>query len=183
MLIRLGKTNATPADAVDLVLECHERIRFFCALARRVARAAPSDAEGIAEAAARVRRYFVEALPLHARDEEESILPRLQGREPAVDAALAAMTREHAEHAAPLAAVVAACGALASDPVRIDEVGPVLAEAARELEGHFVAHLAGEEVVILPAMRRLLAQAEDAEIVREIRARRGVADEPRAPER
>jgi hypothetical protein len=175
MLIRLGRTS-TPSDAADLVLECHERIRFFCALARRIPSSPASDAGAIAEAAARVRRYFVEALPLHARDEEESILPRLGGREPAVDAALAAMTREHAEHEAPLAAVVTACGILAGEPGRLGEVAPALADAARELEAHFVTHLAGEETVIVPAMRRLLDPAADAEIVREIRARRGAGD-------
>jgi hemerythrin-like domain-containing protein len=175
MLIRLGKA-ATTGGAVELVLECHERIRHFCALARRIPGAALENPAAIAEAAERVRRYFVEALPLHARDEEESLLPRLRGREPALDAALAAMTREHGEHAAPLAAVVAACETLAREPGRLAEVAPALAEAARELEAHFVVHLAGEETEILPAMRRLLDAATDAEIVREIRARRGAGE-------
>src|SRR5512132_579542 len=108
MLTRLG-APAAPDDAVGLLLECHDRIRSFLALARRVAQAGPAERDGVAEAAARVRRYFAEALPLHARDEEESILPRLRGREPAVDAELAAMEREHREHGPPLAALVAAC--------------------------------------------------------------------------
>ncbi|HEX9400550.1 MAG TPA: hemerythrin domain-containing protein [Anaeromyxobacter sp.] len=53
--------------------------------------------------------YFTEALPLHARDEEESVLPRLHGRDSAVDAELAAMEREHREHGPPLEVLVRAC--------------------------------------------------------------------------
>jgi hemerythrin-like domain-containing protein len=178
MLIRLGGRPA-PVDAVDLALECHERIRAFLALARRIAEARDPSPETVAEAAARVRRYFVEALPLHAQDEEESILPRLLGRDPAVDAALERMAREHGEHERPLAELVAACEVLSREPRRLGELAPALGARARELEAHFATHLAGEEEVILPAMRRWLDAAADAEIVREIRARRGVVVAPR----
>jgi iron-sulfur cluster repair protein YtfE (RIC family) len=177
MLIRVGGRPA-PVDAVDLALECHERIRSFLALARRIAEARDAGADAIAEAAGRVRRYFVEALPLHARDEEDSFLPRLRGRDPAVDAALDAMAREHEEHEPPLAALVAACETLSRDPGRLPELAPALGAAVRELDAHFTKHLAAEEAVILPAMRRVLDPAQDAEIVREIRARRGVVDHP-----
>ena len=174
MLTRLG-APATSEDSVGLLLECHDRIRSFLALARRIAEAGPGAREGVADAAARVSRYFREALPLHARDEEESILPRLRGREPAVDEALAEMAREHAAHGPPLAALVAGCDALAADPGRLDAVAPALARAAAELDAHFAEHLRREEGVIFPALRRLLAAEDDAAIVRELRARRGVA--------
>ncbi len=175
MLTVLGKTPAA-GDAVDLLLECHDRIRSFLALARRVAQAGPAEREALPEAAARVHRYFTQALPLHARDEEDSILPRLRGRDPAVDRELEAMTREHAEHEAPLARLVQACDAVAHDPGRHAALAPDIDGAARELEAHFAAHLRREEAVIFPAMRRLLDRAEDAAIVRELRARRGVVD-------
>jgi iron-sulfur cluster repair protein YtfE (RIC family) len=174
MLTRLG-APATPVDAAGLLLECHERIRTFVALARRIAGAAEgnaSDRAGIAEAAASVSRYFSQALPLHALDEERSVLPRLRGRAPDVDAALEVMTREHREHERPLSAVVAACDALARDPARLPELAPDLARAAAELDAHFVAHLHREEEIVFPAMRRLLSPEDDAAIVRELRARR-----------
>ena len=170
MLAQIGKSPAA-GDAVDLLLDCHERIRAFLALARRVAEAGPSE-PGLGEAAARVRRYFVEALPLHARDEEESIAPRLRGRDPVVDAELAAMVREHGEHERPLSALVAACEAIAGAPVLAPAVAGDLARAVVELERHFAGHLGREESIVFPAMRRLLDRADDAAIVREIRARR-----------
>ena len=42
MLTVLGKTPAA-GDAVDLLLECHDRIRSFLALARRVADPKPIE--------------------------------------------------------------------------------------------------------------------------------------------
>ena len=172
MLTRLGAT-ATPEDAVALLLECHDRIRSFLAMAGRIAAAGPGERDGVAEAAARVARYFRQALPLHARDEEDSILPRLRGADPEVDAALADMEREHGEHAAPLATLVAACESLAAEPSRLPELAPSLSRTVAELDAHFAGHLRREEAVIFPAMRRLLSPADDAAIVRELRARRG----------
>jgi hypothetical protein len=177
VLTVLGK-SAQPQGAVDLLLECHDRIRAFLALALRIPGAAGEDPILVAEAAERVRRYFVEALPLHAQDEEESILPRLRGADPRVDAALAAMAREHLEHERPLGALVAECDLLSRDPGRLRERAASVAAPARELEAHFAVHLRGEEEVIFPAVRRLLDPAADLAVVREIRRRRGVVDEP-----
>ncbi len=171
MLTRLGG-GAVAEDPVGLLLECHQRIRTFAALASRLAAAADAGPDEVRDAAQRVRRYFAEALPLHAEDEEESILPRLRGRDPALDEALATMAREHREHEAPLARVRAACRTLERDPAALPRVAGPLAAAAAELAAHFDQHLAREEAVIFPAMRRLLPASDDAAVVREMRARR-----------
>jgi hemerythrin-like domain-containing protein len=176
VLIQPGKP-AVPADAVDLLLECHGRIRTFLALAGRLGEARGVAPDAVMDAAFRVHRYFTLALPLHARDEEESVAPRLRGRDPAVDAELENMAREHREHEPPLAALVEACAQLARDPGRHGELAATVQRAAGDLERHFAAHLAREEAVIFPAIRRLLDQAADAALVKEIRLRRvGVAE-------
>src|SRR5512144_1450188 len=130
MLNRIGTPR--PAEGiVDLLLDCHARIRSFSELAVRLGEAAaPSRAE-VVDAAARVRKYFVEALPLHARDEEDSVLPRLAGRDPAVDAALVAMHRDHEGHGELLDPVLALCADLEAAPERHAELAPALAEAGR----------------------------------------------------
>ncbi len=173
-MLRIGSPR--PAEGiVDLLLDCHARIRSFSQLAVRLGEASgPTPAE-VTDAAAQVRRYFLEALPLHARDEEESIIPRLQGREPAVDADLAAMAREHREHDAPLAVLLEACAQLARDPGRRAELAAVVRRATWDLARHFEVHLVREEAVVFPAMRRLLDAAADGEVVKEIRLRRGLA--------
>lgn len=171
MLTGLGKP-AAPRDAVELLLECHGRIRSFLALARRLGEARSEPPGALAEAALQVQRYFTLALPLHARDEEESIAPRLRGREPAVDAELETMVREHREHERPMGALVEACALVAGDPARHAELAAAVLRAAQELELHFAAHLAREEEVVFPAMRRLLDRSADAAVVEEIRRRR-----------
>lgn len=158
-------------DAVDLLLECHQRIRRFLATARRLAEARGAPAGEVAEAARAVHRYFAEALPLHAEDEERSLWPRLSGRDAGLDAALAAMAAEHREHQAPLRRLLEACAALGAAPQRHAAEAPSLLDAVAELERHFEHHLAGEEAVIFPAVRRL-EPSVDAAIVGEIRARR-----------
>src|SRR5690606_21064266 len=80
------------------LLACHERIRRFVAMAFATATREEAPASDIAEACARVRRYFTEALPLHVADEELSVLPRLRGTSAEVDAALATMQEQHARH-------------------------------------------------------------------------------------
>jgi iron-sulfur cluster repair protein YtfE (RIC family) len=177
VLMRIGKGPITDGGVLELLVECHARIRHFCALARTLADAKDAPAAEIGEAALRVHRYFGEALPLHAADEEESILPRLRGREPDVDRELDTMVAEHREHEAAgsaLARVVELSRTLAHDPARLPELAGALREAAEQLTGHFEGHLEREERVIFPAIRRHVDPDLDAWLVGEVRARRGV---------
>jgi iron-sulfur cluster repair protein YtfE (RIC family) len=174
-MITLGKKGrATPdeKDVVDLLLECHDRIRSMTALAIRLSEARELPAAEIVDAADRVRRYFGLALALHARDEDESVVPRLRGKDAAVDRELEVMSSEHREHEDPVARVIVACDALAEQPSRLAELAPALGAAARELEHQFAAHLAREESVIFPAIRTHLPSHELARMVEELRARR-----------
>lgn len=160
-------------DVVDMLLACHERIRSFTGLAQRLAAATdPSDDE-VRDLAARIRRYFAEALPLHVQDEEELIVPRLAGTSAEVDAALAAMASEHAAHEAGCDRLVALCRVLERWPEQLPEVAGKLAEIASELGTAFAAHLAAEERVIFPALARLPAD-ERAAIAAAIQARRNL---------
>ena len=171
MLGRIGKSVA-PADAVDLLLECHGRIRAFLAMARRLGEASDESAESVSAAAIQVHRYFTLALPLHARDEEESILPRLRDRDPLLDTQLEAMVREHQEHQRPLGRLIEACAEIGADPGGYPRLASAVLQSATELDRHFFHHLAREEEAIFPAVRRLLDPATDACIVKEIRLRR-----------
>ncbi|MBI5071077.1 MAG: hemerythrin domain-containing protein [Deltaproteobacteria bacterium] len=171
MLTGIGRP-AAPTSAVDLLLECHGRIRTFLALARRLGEAETPDPAEAADAARQVIRYFTQALPLHARDEEDSIAPRLRGRDAGLDAALAAMAREHEEHQRPVEELIGACSALVLDPGRHAALAPAIAQAAAELERHFALHLAREEEEVFPALRRHLDPAADAALAGEIRRRR-----------
>jgi iron-sulfur cluster repair protein YtfE (RIC family) len=172
---RIGSTRASKGDLVDALLECHGRIRQMTAIARALVAAGPDriDRE-VSEAAGRVRRYFVEALPRHVADEEESIRPRLRGREQVVDAAMAEMSADHHNHEAPVARLIELCSRLEVAPEALEAARGELDEVVRALESDFAVHLEREEQVIFPAIRRLLSSEEQAAIHGEMRARRAM---------
>jgi iron-sulfur cluster repair protein YtfE (RIC family) len=169
----IGSRRVQGGDAVDALFDCHARIREMTALARALAGAqGRTDAE-IAEAAARVRRYFTESLAHHVEDEEQSLLPRLRGRDPAVDAALDRMAGEHVAHEPLVAGLVAACAALESRPGALSGMRAELEQVSAQLAGELAVHLDAEEQIIFPAVRRLLSADERDQIRAEMRARRG----------
>lgn len=158
-------------DLVDMLLECHVRIRTFAGLAVAVAERTDTPPLEVSAACLRVERYFAEALPLHVRDEEESVLPRLRGRSPTVDAALESMHDQHELHVDLVARVLAASAALRSSP-RDPAARASLLGVARPLRAVLEPHLVAEEEIIFPALRSLVPAPDQAAIVRELRARR-----------
>lgn len=167
-----GSSINGDGDVVDALVDCHKRIRAFLALARRLAAAGDVPEADARDAAARVRRYFTVALPLHALDEDESVLPRLRGRDAAVDQALRAMHRDHEEHGPLVDRLVSIVSAISDRPAERPSRAADLAEVVDALDAHFAAHLDREEAVIFPAIRRLLDEPARQAIAAELRARR-----------
>jgi len=170
MLKQIGKTRRTPPDVVALMLDCHGKIRHFVALARAAGEASAEPAE-VADACAQARRYFAEALPLHIADEEESLLPRLRGRDAGLDRALAAMHDEHEAHGPHVTALLEALTRVHDAPTDAALRGQ-LASSAAALARSFDAHLEAEEQHVFPALRSLLSEPEQHAILGELRARR-----------
>lgn len=173
MLVSIGKRQRS-GGLVETLLECHARIRQFCALARALGEGRDVPASEVVDGCARVERYFLEALPLHVEDEERSIAPRLRGRRAELDQALLLMSRQHEQHARALSRLSSACGALRAEP-GLPRWHEALAEAAAALEQEFEPHLALEEAVVFPALEQLLSAEERAVIQGEMRARRAEA--------
>jgi len=171
VLISLGTGPRPEGDVVDLFLDCHERIRRFVELARVLGRRGDLPAAEVEDGCARVARYFRQALPLHVADEEHSVLPRLGGHSARIDDALSRMHRQHEDHEAPLAALLAACDALGRASADRAARARLLA-AAERLAAELEPHLQLEETVLFPAVRELLAPAVQTEIRSELRARR-----------
>ena len=176
MLVSIGRKQSERGDARDLVaqlLDCHDRIRTFVALAKAAGeRADLPDAER-SEACTRVARYFREALPLHVADEEQSVWPRLRAHDAAVDRALTEMHEQHEQHAPKLQVLLAAAAQLEHRPSEV-ACQLALAQAADALTVDFAEHLQLEETIIFPAIRRVLSAELQAEIMAEQRKRSGV---------
>lgn len=168
-----------------LLLDCHERMRRFTALAAKLAEpvsASPSFLKDRAEAAAAVDRYFTVALPLHVADEEESIMPRLEAAPAGTDASreaildlLASLRRQHREMHALLDELHPLWAAVARDPAAFAIAWPdgdrALGQGAARLAEMMHEHLALEEARFVPALA-CLPEDDRAAVAREIRARR-----------
>lgn len=166
------KPSKGPPDLAATIAECHDRIRSFVAVAKKIGAAQGIPNDQIVSAAADVQRYFRHGLVHHVEDEERSLLPRLRGRSSEVDEALAKMEREHREHEAPLARLLALMDRLMADPASHARLAATVAGAAEELGAAFESHLVDEEQKIFAHLKQLLSPAEQAEILAEIRARR-----------
>jgi iron-sulfur cluster repair protein YtfE (RIC family) len=170
--LHILKGSKGPADLAATITECHDRIRNFVAVAKKLGAARGVPPEQIVSAAADVQRYFRHGLRHHVEDEERSLLPRLRGRAPEIDDALAKMEREHRDHDAPLARLLDLLDELMKDPSSHGRLAGPVAAAAEELGAAFETHLVDEEQKIFAHLKRLLTPAEQAEILAEIRARR-----------
>ncbi len=158
----------------DLVRGCHERIRRFLAMADRLASDAPATADDARGAAVAIARYFTEALPLHERDEDDAIAPRLAGTSAVIDRALAEMRAQHLALHPMVEALIAACGRISTDDDPAATRTRERVELTRllgELEPRFASHLVAEEALIVPALDAL-PEADRAALTAAMRARR-----------
>jgi hemerythrin-like domain-containing protein len=173
MLLQIGPRRAPEdPDLVDLLRDCHGRIRRFLIVARQLADAdaANTDPGELRATAGQIRRYFTEAFPIHTTDEDE-LAPHLAGASPDVDRALATMTSDHVAHGALVSRLVAICARIERDARQHGAMAAELARVATILATELEAHLELEEHVIFPALRRLPAPLRDA-LRTEMRARR-----------
>jgi len=161
MLIELGKRSHT-LHVVDLLVECHGRIRRFLDLATRLAQTRNPNVDDVRDTAGQIRRYFTEALPLHIADEDELVEQSLRGRSEIVDDALEKMSTEHAHHEPLVDRLVEVTAMLERQPARLEELAMELHEIAVLLQVAFDPHLAREEAIIFPALRSLAATELDA---------------------
>ncbi len=155
-------TGSVPDDPAALLLECHARIRRFTAGLVAIAAQLPRTDERLVQTALDCRRYFEEALPLHAEDEDRSVRPRLPS-----SVALEKMSEEHG-------VIHSLLPGLLSD---LEEISDGRAPRgygarARALRDVLLAHIEAEERDIFPAIAGLPSPVR-SEIVREMRARRG----------
>lgn len=161
-----------PADDVaGALLDCHGRIRHFTALAGRLAAADGVPPDELADAAARVLRYFELALPLHATDEDCTVRPRLLAARPDLADVLANMTAEHGPIDEAIAAGAPVWRAVAEDPSRAAGLAATLGDIATGLDRLFAAHLAVEERLVFPAVAALPLDVQ-VTMRAEMRARR-----------
>lgn len=156
---------------MQLLLACHQRIRKYLKICWRLGEAEMHDLDAIQNSARDAAKYFLEALPLHMLDEHDSIMPRLSGLSPSMDAALARMQREHLLEEGTVRELVGYCEVLSEAPLSLESIREDLRQCVRLLTVALESHLSGEEREIFPALLDLPVEVQK-EIVTEMRARR-----------
>jgi iron-sulfur cluster repair protein YtfE (RIC family) len=179
-------TPEAPArDGVTLLIDFHQRIRAeLSTLAAIAADLVRHDADAILEAAdlaEQIVSTFGREGRLHARDEEESLFPRLGARlvlEPddEVEQALALAIEEHAHPDAIWLRVRAWLWQVRA-PDGIVSIDQFAAEV-RALAACYGPHLEREERILFPAAQRLLQPEERLVIAEEVDARRRAPGRP-----
>lgn len=172
MLFTLGKKDKERQDALGWLLSCHQKIRDITALTKRLVSAEAASLSEIPEAAERAHRYFTIALPLHERDEEDSLFPRLFGREPTLDQALLTMKEDHQSINEQLSGLVPALARLIQAPSSLLSLRADLTLWVERLSALWETHLTREERIIFPAAERFLSLEELATILEEMKERR-----------
>ena len=176
MLTQISGPQPSPASSgpVEMLQDCHQRIRHFVQLSRTLGEALEAPQAQVAEAAEAIFRYFSQSLPLHEADENETLFSRLQRiaplGSPLRDAAKAMVEQHHAieELVFELAAV---CGALRRQPERLPALASQLQHTSEALDKVFSSHLEMEETVIFPAVAQFPAE-ELAAMTNEMQRRR-----------
>ena len=166
-----NESSSCTEDAASMLLGCHQRIRHFTEVALRLAENSATPLAERATAAQSVLRYYIEALPLHEADENDSLHPRLRRVLPEGVLAEAndAMVQQHTEIDALIAQLVPAWRELERNP---EHPQADLLQQTECLQRLWTSHLQLEEEQVIPAMRHYLS-ADDLRVIEaEMRARR-----------
>lgn len=161
-----------PDSLASCLLEANRRVRSFTLLALQLGLSVAPDESFVRDTAARIRRYFVEALPLHEADQELSLLPRLRGFDEEVDAALDTMVANHRSQLGAIYALLDLCEALENQPGQHHVHGHQLASAAQALDDVMTPHLELEEQQIYSVIDRYVGRRGQEEITQECLERR-----------
>jgi hemerythrin-like domain-containing protein len=175
MLLGIKSLNAPakPETTVDLLVGCHDRIRYFTSVVSKLAHAEGSASPEISAAAQSAYRYFTISLPLHEADEEESLGPRLQELgKPHITAALDAMTHQHHAIDDLVERMVPLLTLLSNNPAKLPELHGELCTISKSLTEVFQGHLELEENVLFPAIVSELSAGSQDDILREMQGRR-----------
>jgi hemerythrin-like domain-containing protein len=180
MPVQIGAKTHSFTDPTGLLSDCHRRIEMFLDTLAKVGKGmdAPPDEE-TARALQAALVYFRQAAPKHTADEEQSLFPRLRGREEAeLRSALSTLDRLEKDHEAvsPLHAEVERLGEtyLEAGNLCASDTEAFRTAVAR-LQDTYREHICVEDSTVFPLAARLLSEVEKSAIAEEMAARRKVS--------
>lgn len=179
MPVQIGAKAHNFNNPTGLLSDCHRRIEMFlgtfAAVAGRIDQAPSEETVRALESAL---RYFSQAAPKHTADEEESLFPRLRGREdPDLRSALSELDqleRDH-EEVSELHREVERLSVqyLKAGKLRDSDV-VAFRDLVNTLQSKYNEHIRIEDAIVFPLADRLLNNSEKASIAQEMAQRRNV---------
>jgi hemerythrin-like domain-containing protein len=149
-------------DPLGLLRACHKKMLAHCDLLEGIL-ASPD-----AESAARVHRYFSISAPLHHRDEEEDLFPRINRQSLKIAELVHNLKKEHQELNHLWGRIAADLKSLPPDGFSEDFL-----DAAREFCRINRAHIRVENMQLLPMAAGILSQQDLGALGETMAARRG----------
>jgi hemerythrin-like domain-containing protein len=179
MPVQIGAKTHSFTDPTGLLSDCHRRIEVFLETLAAVGKVMDKPpSEDTARALQTALVYFRQAAPKHTADEEESLFPRLRGREEAeLKSALSTLDRLEKDHdtVSPLHAEVERLaemyletGSLSASDIQ------AFRTAVASLQEIYREHIRVEDSTVFPLAARLLNESEKSAIAQEMAARRKV---------
>ena len=170
MMNSTGLPDTLPGfdDPIGLLRACHEKMQAHCELLATLLDKHDLDDEA-REAARKVSRYFSQSAPLHHRDEEEDLFPRINRQSLKVAELVHGLKKEHET-------LDALWDRLAPELKKLpaDGFSDAFKQSALEFSTLCREHIARENRELLPLASNSLSQQALAEIGESMAARRGV---------
>ena len=155
-------------DPIGLLRTCHEKMLAQCELLAALLGKESLDNEA-REAARNLNRYFSQSAPLHHRDEEEDLFPRINRQSLKIAELVHTLKKEHETLDALWNSVAPELKKLPTDGF-----SDVFKQSAMEFSTLCREHIALENRELLPLASNSLSQQALAEIGESMAARRGV---------
>jgi hemerythrin-like domain-containing protein len=170
MMNKPGLPDTLPGfdDPIGLLRACHEKMQAHCELLTFLIDKNDLDDEA-REAARKVSRYFSQSAPLHHRDEEEDLFPRINRQSLKVAELVHGLKKEHER-------LDALWDSIAPELKKLpaDGFSDAFRQSALEFSALCREHIAWENRELLPLASNSLSQQALAEIGESMAARRGV---------
>ena len=170
MMNNTGLPDTLPGfdDPIGLLRACHEKMQAHCDLLTALIDKEDLDDEARA-AARKVSRYFSQSAPLHHRDEEEDLFPRINRQSLKVAELVHALKKEHEQ-------LDTLWNNIAPELKKLpaDGFSDGFKQSAMEFSTLCREHIALENRELLPLASNSLSQQALAEIGESMAARRGV---------
>ncbi|MBK6688235.1 MAG: hemerythrin domain-containing protein [Deltaproteobacteria bacterium] len=174
-MITIGRRPPPAHDVIAALLECHERIRRFLAMAEVLGARADLSGDQVHDAARDLERYFSAAFLRHAEDEDLRLFPVLRARGANLEPLLLTLGQHHQTLDLQVGSLLERWRRLITEPGALPELQPSLVQLGAPFAKLLLEHLVLEEAELFPVARSTLRPEDHQAIKAAMDRARGLA--------